>query len=401
MKKALVILEKVFTNEIVKYFLYWKTSILLIAFASAFIIPLRPTFVFYPDLSLINFSYFIWVWANFDGKHYLTIADLGYQTNLQPFFPLFPLVMHLVGSLLRIPGLFSGIIVNNIAFLLTLYIAVSLLIYDGKKRLKYLFLAIIFLYPTSFFYGAVYTDAFFFFFATFAIFLARKNHWALSGIVSGFATLTRLNGLALFFYILLEYLGRDLDLKHTWHVRYMLKAIYEQISIKKIIRSKIYLALLIPLSFLGYLLYIHIVFKDWRIIFSTMEIWKQNNIISPPQVLWRYIKIIFNPDFYQVSYWVAVLELSFVILYLCMLTFSIKKIRFSYWFFFAISILIPGLTGTFQGMPRYGLHLYPLFLSIALFLEKKHWLFKIIILIFALTLSITYIALFTRGYFIA
>lgn len=401
MKKALVVLEKLFTNEIVKYFLYWKVYILLIAFASAFILPLRPTFVFYPDLSLINFSYFNWIWANFDGKHYLTIADLGYQPNLQPFFPLFPLLINFAGNLLRIPSLLSGIIINNIAFLSGLYVAINLLVTDGKKHLKYLFLTSIFLYPTSFFYQAIYTDALFFLFATAAIFLARKNHWVLSGIVSGLATLTRLNGLALFFYILLEYLGKDLDLKQTWDMRLLFKAISKHISVKKIIRSKIYFAMLIPLSFLSYLLYIHIVFKDWRVIFSTMEIWKQNNIIFPPQVLWRYIKIILNPDFFQVSYWVAVFELSFVILYLCMLAFSLKKIRFSYWFLFAISILIPWLTGTFQGMPRYGLHLYPFFLTITLFLDKKHWLFKIIILIFTLALSITYIALFTRGYFVA
>lgn len=401
MKRVIIVLEKVFTNEIVKYFLYWKACILLIVFASAFILPLRPTFVFYPNLSLINFSYFIWVWANFDGKHYLTIADLGYQTNLQPFFPLFPLLIHIGENLFRIPSFFSGIIINNIAFLLALYIAVGLLIYDGKKHLKYLFLAIVFLYPTSFFYGAIYTDALFFFFATCAIFLARKNHWALSGVVSGFATLTRLNGLALFFYLLLEYIEKDLDLKQTWHARRILKAMHKQISFKGIINSRIYFALIIPLSFLGYLLYTHIVFKDWRVIFSTMEIWKQNNIIFPPQVLWRYIKIILNPDFYQISYWVAVLELSFVILYLYMLVFSVKKIRFSYWLLFAISILIPWLTGTFQGMPRYGLHLYPLFLSIAIFLDKKHWFFKIIMLIFSLALSMIYIALFTRGYFVA
>jgi hypothetical membrane protein len=73
----------------------------------------------------------------------------------------------------------------------------------------------------------------------------------------------------------------------------------------------------------------------------------------------------------MLNYWVAVVEFLAVIFSVFLLLWSWRKIRSLYWVFFAVSLLIPALTGTFQGMPRYALHLYPFFLELDPILASK------------------------------
>ncbi len=155
------------------------------------------------------------------------------------------------------------------------------------------------------------------------------------------------------------------------------------------------------LFFVGYLLYIQIHFKDWNLLFTTMKIWGQDKLIFPLQVVWRYIKIIFLYPTFQLNYWVSVLELMIVLFYIVVIIYGYKKIRLSYWFFSVISLLIPAFSGTFQGMPRYGLHLYPLFLTIALFLNNKSLKVKVAYCLISILLLLFCLTLFSRGYFVA
>lgn len=384
-----------------KFFLIWKIVVLLIALISSLIIPLDPTFTIFRDLNNIDLPYFVWIWANFDGAHYISIARLGYQTLEQPFFPLYPLFISLLNSFFSLNFVIAAILISNGAFFLSLFFMGKLYLADvGKRSLNIFFLAII-LFPTSFFYGAVYTDALFLLFSLLTIYFSRKKQWVLASITGGLATLTRLNGLALFIYLFAEYVISHNDQKLLWNYKKILTLAKSSFSKEKILSSKVYALILIPLSFIGYLAYVHLLFKDWTLTFTTMDIWKQSSITFPPQVFWRYLKLLTLWNFDRVDYWVSILELLFVFFYLFIFLYSFKKIRLSYWILFAFSILIPWLTGTFQGMPRYGLHLYPLFLTITLLLDKKSILIKLIYFIISLILLFIFVALFTRGYFVA
>ena len=121
----------------------------------------------------------------------------------------------------------------------------------------------------------------------------------------------------------------------------------------------------------------------------------------PARVFWRYGKILAFYRPFDGLYLIAAIELFFIIFYLCILVYSINKIRFSYWLFFAMSILIPSLTGTFAGMPRYGLHLYHFFLSVAMLLEKRPLMVKATYVAISLALLFIGICYFTRGDFFA
>ena len=372
-------------TKIISLIVGWRLALFLFAYLATFVLPLIKRFT---ANEYGNLPYFLWIWGRFDGYFYMSIAQKGYQFFEQGYFPFYPIVIHLFASGFQRPAAFiiAGQFISIFSFLLSLYIIYKLLKLDYKKVNFVFFLSIILFFPTSIFYVAVYNDSLFLLLASLTLYFARRRKWTTASLFGTLAAFTRLNGLALVPFILFEYV---LVSKHKF------------LSLKRIIKSKIYSVILIPLGFVGYLIYLHFLFGKFNSLFISMKLWNQDKLTFPPQVVWRYIKIFTTADPHLFIYWVAVLEFLFVLFYVFMLIYSYKKIRLSYWVFFAISILIPSLTGTFQGIPRYGLHLYPLFLSLAIFLEKKGIAYKTLYFIIGIGLLFFFTTCFTRGYFAA
>ncbi|MEK9178861.1 MAG: hypothetical protein AAB893_00120, partial [Patescibacteria group bacterium] len=159
--------------------------------------------------------------------------------------------------------------------------------------------------------------------------------------------------------------------------------------------------LLIPLAFIGYLFYINQTTGSWNNLFVSMTPWGQSKMVFPGIVVWRYLKILFLNHYYSLVYGVALLEFASLIFYGVFIVYSFFKLRLSYSLFFLASITLPTLTGTLQGMPRYGLHLYPLFLGIALFLSTKPQWAKVVWFTISFILLGILVGFFTRGYFVA
>lgn len=386
-------------KRIISIFLIWKATILLFAAIAASFIPLKTDFVDFFDFGK-NMPYFAWIWGNFDGMRYMQIAKSGYLLLQQGFFPLYPLLISIFSPLFEYNFLLSSLFISNAAILLSLLLLPKLISFNKNISLSLLF-AVILTFPTSFFYQASYNDSLFFLLAMLTIFFARKNNLLLASAFAGLAMLARLNGLALFPFILFEYIqGKQKD-ETSWSIKRLKELLRESFSLKRILKSKVYFSLLIPLSFLGYLTYIHIKFGNFLLLFTSMKIWNQDQIILPIQTFVRYIKILFLYPRIDLNYAVAILELSFVLFYIFLLVFSFKKIRLSYWIFMASALLIPSFTGTFQGMPRYALHLFPIFLTITLFLQKMPLPLRYVYFAICIILSFILIGLFTRGYFVA
>jgi len=124
-----------------------------------------------------------------------------------------------------------------------------------------------------------------------------------------------------------------------------------------------------------------------------------NSIVLFPQTIFRYFKILFTlkPNIYE--WWVAFFELSFFIFALSLFYVAWKKkIRTSYLIFGILCFLIPASSGTFSGLPRYVLTIFPLFITLALIKNK---IFKIIYCTISVTLLFLLFMLFSKGYFIS
>ncbi len=379
--------------------LLWKIFLLLVAVLATKLLTFIPTFTPFVSEYARKYPYLVGIWGNFDGMHYLSIARHGYEPLKQAFFPLYPLLIWTVHRIAGISYLYSALFVSHFFFICTVPVLYFLTKRDGQFN-WYFFLAILLLYPTSFFYGAVYNDALFFFLATHSIFFARKQNWLVASLFAGLASIARLNGLALGVYIGLEYILAQATLKESWDVKYIVKSIKRKLQLSEIWKSKILAVLLVPFAFGSYLYYLQVTFGDWRTLFRSMEIWKQSHFTFPPIVVWHYVKILLTYSPNQPNYWIAVLEFFTVLFYCHVLLLSIKKIRLSYWIFIAVCILIPWTTGTFQGMPRYALHLYPFFLAWSILLAEQSKVTKVFYFFVSVLALIFILTLFTRGYFV-
>ncbi len=106
-------------------------------------------------------------WGNFDAAYYLLIAGAGYTVNAG-FFPLFPLSIHLVSTLIGANTVMSTAQYSVAFFLVTLYSAVGLIFFYKLVRLDYsekiALLSVVFLlvFPASFFLVSFYSFCFLF-----------------------------------------------------------------------------------------------------------------------------------------------------------------------------------------------------------------------------------------------
>jgi hypothetical protein len=389
-------------KKILSVFVVWRVLILMLALAGIYLLPLRKTFTAYSQEFGRNFPYFVWIWGNFDGYHYMKVAQQGYNPARLPFFPFYPLSVRFMHLVFHFPFLISGLIVSHITFIISLIVLYQLLKIDKRQNLWLYFFATLIFFPTSYSYGAVYNDSLFLLLASLTLLFGRRKQWFYATLAGVLTTLTRLNGLALCFFVLAEYLfPLDEIYKNSFSVKKNIALIKKRLNPLQILKSKIFITILIPLTYFGYLLYIQLKFGDWRLIYKAMDVWRQNVPTVPLQVFWRYLKIILFYPQRDIIYLVALIELFFVIFYIAIIIYSFKKIRFSYWLFLIVSILIPATTGTFAGMPRYGLHMYPLYLSVAILLSKSNTIIRIIYFLISLLLMLAAITLCTRGYFIA
>ena len=111
-------MNKLSVIKIVSLFLVWRAALFLIAFFSTiFITNFGGRFPYYKNL-LISTGLPAWIWGfgNFDGVHYLNIAQFGYMAEYsQSFFPAYPLLIKIF-SFGRYYFL-SGMFISNILFL--------------------------------------------------------------------------------------------------------------------------------------------------------------------------------------------------------------------------------------------------------------------------------------------
>lgn len=333
-------------------------------------------------------------WGNLDGANYIKVARTGYVKADLGFFPLYPVIMNMLFLLTGLSRIIIGQLISIICIALSFYLIDKLLKIDEYKINSIHFLLFILIYPTAYYYGAAYNDSLFLVLATATLYFGRKKYMVLAAICSFFATLARLNGLALMFFLFFEAYA------HIVHNDQLLFKLPTKKQLLKLLRYT-FLCLFPLFAFIAYLVYIQVTFGSWLMLFSSMKQWGQDQMIFPLQTAFRYIKIfLFTPD-KGLSYGIALLEFAAVLLYTIVSLVSWRKIRFSYWIFMVVSFIIPSLTGTFQGMPRYGLHLYPFFLVLWMYISRQKKYNQALIYIFMVILQVVLIMLYTRGYFVS
>lgn len=140
------------------------------------------------------------VWARWDSVWFLRIAEDGYgaaEEATTAFYPLYPLLVGLLGRILLGHYVLAGVLISLAAalgsFALLYRLAEAKLGADGARR-AVLYLAV---FPFAVFLQAVYSESLFLLLALAAFVFAERGGFLGAGIAAGLAWLTRPLGIAL------------------------------------------------------------------------------------------------------------------------------------------------------------------------------------------------------------
>jgi hypothetical protein len=156
-------------------------------------------------------------WLQWDATWYVQIAQAGYFSEQSTaFFPLYPLLVHVVGVILGGHYLAAALLVSNIGTL-GAFIGLALLAAHefGSARAASYAVTVLAAYPLAFFLVAPYTEGPFIALVAFALFFTRTGRFRAAATCALFATLMRLTGMILVAPLVWEY-GRQLGWWANW-----------------------------------------------------------------------------------------------------------------------------------------------------------------------------------------
>ena len=378
--------------QIVGFFLLWSVFLQLVMYLAPHFLVFQPSFPYADELAKYNLAPSITALANFDGVHYLTIANSGYFGIglIQAFFPLFPLLMHFLHLIID-NLLLAGLLLAQVfalSSMLSFYYLVK--IYYGQKIARRALLAMS-VFVSAFYLRSLYNEGLFLTLVFGTFIAAKKGHFTYAGILAALASATRIVGIGLWPSLLL----------FVWlHQRHNYKA-YLQVSLS-------------VFGLIGYMVYLYLHFHDPLYFFSVQSQFgagRQTSLILWPQVIWRYLKIFYTVRPFDLKYYVYVQEFLLSVFSLLALVHLAwqgwwhKRKKYSgasilewpHLFFALIAYFLPTMTGNFSSMPRYLLVCFVLFVYVSRL--KKRWFF--LYLTSSLILLIINLILFTQGYWVA
>ncbi len=369
-------------------FFSWKLFLVAVSIIAIKFVPLGYTDRF---LGGGAFNYklapHLFSWANFDGEHYLSIAIFGYKGLEQVFFPVYPMIISFFAKPFS-EGLFSslinstivGLIIANGSFLLALLYLYELIKLDFSNKVSLLVVFLIIVFPTSFYFGAVYNESLFLLLTVLAFLQARKGNWFWASLFGMIASATRIFGILLFPVFIVE--------------AYLQKK-YRQL----------FWIFMIPLGLGLYMYYQYVTVGDPIAFYRLQDMvgeQRQSQLVVLPQVYYRYIRMLSTVDINQPIYQTILFEFIAGIIFLILPIYGyFKKIRLSYLFYAFIGFLITTVQGSFSSVPRYVLVFFPSFIVLALWLNHLPKAFKIIFFLCSISLLVIETSLFLRGYWVS
>src|SRR3989339_876072 len=367
-------------------FLLWRAFDFIIIFFSQKIIPYLGFFPYSGQLPGFNLPTWVSALANFDGLHYfLQIFRVGNPTPTNNF--------------------------NKFQQILTIFLLLS--------------------FPTSFFFGAVYTEGLFFLLLISTLYFLKKHNYLLVFIFAFLAAITRFVGVFLVIPIVFQIIQNS-------KVKIQKLKLEVKSCLYLILNTKYLLLVLTPiLGLASYCFYLWQTTGDPFFFLTSQPIFGANrssHLILLPQVYWRYFKI-FITAAHDSRYFVSLIEFLmfnfvFIVLFLDLCkNLGIKNLKPVYqnyrsvqghepsrksglvhWlkienynrlglnlFSFA-NLILPTLTGTFSSIPRYALFSLSFFIYLS---GQKNNLIKYFIIMIFLILHILLLGYFTQGYFIS
>jgi Gpi18-like mannosyltransferase len=150
------------------------------------------------------------LWLRWDANYYLVLARDGYDAhaNMHGFFPLYPLFISALSGITAWSGALSGMLIAQASYLAAIlgFYKLARLIRDDHGFAMWS-VAFMLLFPSAFFFYALYAESLYLAFAIWGIYLIMRTraNYIGSGLLLALASLTRPVGWLLNMIVVLEY----------------------------------------------------------------------------------------------------------------------------------------------------------------------------------------------------
>ena len=146
------------------------------------------------------------VWAHWDGLWYLQIATAGYHRadGTTAFLPLYPWAVGVLGTLLGGRPLVAGVLFSAAVFAGVVVLFYQLVRDSYAPALASRAVLYLAIFPTAFFFWAIYSEGLFLLLALGMFVAARRGRWWIAGLCAAAAIWTRPFGVLLLPCLVLE-----------------------------------------------------------------------------------------------------------------------------------------------------------------------------------------------------
>lgn len=289
-----------------------------------------------------------------DSYWYLDIAQNGYSLRGEEdisnvvFFPLYPLLIRWVTPLVGNNPVLAGWLLSCVFLLLAAGLLTRLCEEFHPEFSPHLPLVFLLAHPAAFFLNAVYTESLFLFLSVATVLWARRRHFLFAGLCAALASATRLSGLFLCAFLLIEFVQIN-GWRTIWTRRILPLAIA-------------------PLGTIAFFLYHWITFGDFFLYLEAQSHFGRDFSVNLADLTFNHHAGLAN-NLLDWSHTLVAFTLAIVV---CC------RLRWSYGAYMLISLLVPLSTGSALAMPRYSMVLFPMYMIAAAVrspLAKNSWLF--------------------------
>jgi Gpi18-like mannosyltransferase len=318
--------------------------------------------------------------SRWDTGFYLSIAEEGYKYDGETFpsvafFPLLPLLIRALTSLVGEP-LMAGLIVINTALLGATMLLYRLVEEEWGTGVADRTVWYLLIFPTSFFGSAIYTESLFLLGATGALYAARKGYWESAAMLGVFTALTRLTGVIVAPMLAVE-----------WWMQRRRRPTAERPPLMALLAPAV-----VPLGTGAYMFYLQRTFGDPLAFAHASVAWER----APRLPFTTVAELLLRP----VQGWGAALaaghlpldnwiDLIAVLFFLGLGVVLLAQRRWSEGVFVLLGALIPFSSGLLMSLRRYVWVLFPAFILLARWGERP-WVDRA-----TTTLSLLGLGLFT------
>jgi len=307
-------------------------------------------------------SLFLGFWAKWDSQWYYWIVHEGYWLNPSQrsnvaFFPLYPLLITLLKSFFGGDITQTGVVISHAAFLgalVSLYRLTELEFGDEAAAQRTIFYLALF--PTSFFFSAMYTESLFLLLAVTSVYFARRRQWAVAAVMGFFASSTRVVGVLIWGVVMWEWLRAQ-----GW----MLEQVYRRTAWRSLWQGlqknwpQVLVIAAIPLGLASYTAFLQLNFHDPLAFMTVQSAWGRHNV-GPLAVISRDAAYLLHSTLGQ-GYLARLLNLSALGASGVLSLAVWRKLGFGYAAYTLLVVFIPAASSS-MSIIRFVLAGFPMFL---------------------------------------